>query len=160
MAIKIIDEIPITSKGKARRELIREDIQEAIDKGISLFEFEGDYNYKTLAQNARDVAKSFKAKKLIEVQRKFKEENLTDDEKNIKGFYVWFKSVWEYKHHWIHITSCKGEDNPRVFCKIDDVKNFEQVIIEDCKKVLAEARTDYVLIDGKWINRRRIRNPR
>ena len=150
MAIKVINEIPGSDAKKSSRKQIEEDIKEAIEKGIPLFEFTGDYNYKYLAQYAAEVAKKIRDEKIREVHKKFRRENLTDDERNIKGFYIWFKSTWEYKKEWITISSRKGEDHRRVFCKIDDVKAFEEKIIEDCKKELAEARTEFVLKDGKW----------
>lgn len=157
MAIKVVDEIPKTNQSRSNRDMIRADIQEALDKGIILFEFEGDYNYKYLAQYVKEEVDRFKARKVREVQTKFKEENLTEDEKTIRGFRFWFKSSYEYKHEWIKVSSCKEEDRRRVFCKIDDVKLFEQKIIEDCHKVLNEARAEYVLSDGKWVRKDRVR---
>ena len=54
--IKPIDEIPknINEQRKIYRKQISDDIQEAIDKGILKFEFVGNYNFKTLAQMARE----------------------------------------------------------------------------------------------------------
>lgn len=157
MAIKVVDEIPKTNQRRSNRDMIRADIQEALDNGISQFEFVGDYNYKYLAQYAKKEVDRFEARKVREVQTKFKEENLTEEEKNIIGFYLWFKCSYEYKNEWIKVSSCKGEDRRRVFCKIDDVKLFEQKIIENCHKVLNEARAEYVLSDGKWVRKDRVR---
>lgn len=150
MAIKIIDEIPQYQKSSNQRDCIRADIQEAIDKGIALFEFEGDYNYKYLAQYAREVARHITTVRARAIRKKFKEDNYTEEEKNIKGFYVWFSGDYIYKDNWIRIVTRKGDDRRRVFCSINDIKVLEDAVIANCKDRLAEARQKYQLIDGKW----------
>jgi len=157
MSIKPIDSIPTQINKMGQRDNIRADIQEALDKGITAFEFTGDYNYKYLAQYAREEAITMIFHFVRETQRKFKAVNYTDEEKNLKGFYVFYPLAWEYKNEWIHISSCKGEEHQRVFCKIDDYKILENKIIEDCQNNLAEARQYFHLEDGKWINERRRR---
>lgn len=152
MSIKVIDEIPQTIHKRSARDMVRADIQEALDNGIRLFEFEGDYNYKTLAQTAREIAERIKDKKIREIQRRFKDENLTEAEKNIKGFYIWFRPWYDYKRNWITISSCKGDEHRRVFCKIDDVGLFEAQIIADCKVELANTRASYEMVGGKWVH--------
>ena len=47
MSIKVVDEVPGMAGRKTYNEMIREDINEALEKHIEKFEFEGDYNYKT-----------------------------------------------------------------------------------------------------------------
>lgn len=150
MAIKVIEQIPIEHERKSSMQQIKDDIQEAIEKGIQLFEFTGDYNYKYLANYAREAARDIRRKKIYEIHKKFRENYFTDDEKNKNGFHVFFKPSWEYKKDWIIITSRKGENRKMVFCKIDDEREFEKKIIEDCKKQLSEARAEYVLNNGKW----------
>ena len=134
--------------------MIRDDIQEALDNGAVLFEFEGDYNYKTLAENAREVVKTMKHKWVAELHKNFKEENYTDEEKNINGFYVFYKSSHEYKDFWITIVTCRYkelcDDHPRVFCRIDDPEAFNSKVIADCKEKLNKARQEHRLVDGKW----------
>lgn len=58
MSIKPIKEIPMNTKDarESYRARIRADINEALEKRIDKFEFEGDYNYKYLAQYAREEA--------------------------------------------------------------------------------------------------------
>ena len=58
MAIKPIEEIPLSlsEQRKSYREQIREDIASAISQKIDKFEFDGDYNWKYLAQYAREEA--------------------------------------------------------------------------------------------------------
>ena len=56
--IKPVDEIPkgLSKKHSSYREMIRADIQAALDRGISRFEFVGEYKYRYLAQYAREEA--------------------------------------------------------------------------------------------------------
>lgn len=153
MAIKVIDEIPKQKFNKTKREEIRADIQGAIDKGITLFEFEGDYNWKYLGQYAKEEADRVKAKIIHDIHRKFREENFTDAEKR-SGFFVWFKMTYDYKHDFIHISTCKGEERRRVFCRIGKREDFEAKVIADCQKVLDEARAEFEMVDGKWRRKR------
>lgn len=57
MAIAVIDRVPENQKSISKRELLRNDIREAIDNKISCFEFVGDYNYKYLGSYAKEEAK-------------------------------------------------------------------------------------------------------
>lgn len=56
--IKQVDEIPKNQNEKRRsyRQQITDDIKEAIESGITKFEFDGDYNWKYLAQYAKEQA--------------------------------------------------------------------------------------------------------
>ena len=58
--IKPIDEIPknVSEQRESYRQMIKNDIQEAMSKGIEKFEFIGNYNFKYLAQYAREEAES------------------------------------------------------------------------------------------------------
>ena len=73
--IKPVVEIPESrmSAAKSYRQRITDDIQEAIDKGIPLFEFVGDYNYKYLAQYAREQANRLNRQYVNNVVRKNRE---------------------------------------------------------------------------------------
>ena len=54
MAIKEVKNIPqARGKKSTQTQMVRDDIKEAFDRRISKFEFEGNYNYKTLASVAR-----------------------------------------------------------------------------------------------------------
>lgn len=135
--IKPIDEIPMNVPDKRRsyREMIRNDILEAMDKRILKFEFIGDYNYKYLAQYAGE-----EAEKIVR-----------------KMFFEWCKAHPEYKqkdkwftlNYWklnrekgiIKVSSIKGEtpDKRRVFCNIapDIEKRMDDFVkkeIEDHEK--------------------------
>lgn len=151
MSIREVKELPKEIKQKSARELIRADIQEALDKGINLFEFEGDYNYKYLTGYANDVADDIRREKVREIQREFKRKNLTEEEKTIKGFHVFFNGGWKYKRYWIKAFSQKGEERRRVFCQIEDIKLLEDKVIEDCWIDLNKARKTHILVNGEWI---------
>ena len=57
MAIKRVSAIPNAYKnGLSTREKVRKDLEFALTARISMFEFEGDYNYKTLGSYVRDEA--------------------------------------------------------------------------------------------------------
>lgn len=55
MAIKEVKNIPqARGKKSTQTQMARNDIKEAFDRRISKFEFEGNYNYKTLSSVARE----------------------------------------------------------------------------------------------------------
>ena len=57
MAIKEVKVIPNAYKKTATvGQMVRKDLEEALDKRISKFEFDGDYNYKTLGYYVRREA--------------------------------------------------------------------------------------------------------
>lgn len=110
--IKPIDEIPqnLTQNRKSYREMIRQDILEAIDKGIPAFEFVGDYKYRYLAQYAREEANRV----LYGIARERFNRMRGDEEIYISSTDIqWAK--------YLTISSLKGEtpDKTRVFCKVD-----------------------------------------
>lgn len=115
--IKPIDEIPKNQAEKRRsyREQILSDIQEAIDKGIYRFEFVGNYNFKTLAQMAREEARNVAFK----IVRKWSAENPQYRER----YKFWTPGSWEAnrKMQLIKVSSVKGEtpEKRRVFCEIN-----------------------------------------
>ena len=135
--IKQIEEIPKShaEKCKSYRQLIRDDIQEALDKNISKFEFIGDYNFKYLAQYAREEADRIIRKEYIRVVQKHKAEL----EDIFCDFYGIRKDIT-----YIKVTAVRGEkkDEPRVFCEIRE-ENPEEIILKAIKendKLRKEAR--------------------
>ena len=114
--IKPIDEIPqsMAEKRKSYREMIRQDITEAWGKGIRRFEFDGDYNYKYLAQYAREEIEDILRKKVRALYQERKKAGFDDP-----GISYWLLSRVDnlpiYK-----VTSHKTEDKnrPRVFCEL------------------------------------------
>lgn len=111
--IRPVDEIPknIQEKRKSYREQIRNDIREAIDKGIGKFEFVGDYKYKYLAQYARE-----EADKIVWDMARDYVHRIPGDETVYIGSY----DVKTMDAQPIKITSYKEdkEAEPRVFCEI------------------------------------------
>lgn len=120
--IKPIDEIPqsIVEKRKNYREMIRQDITEAWEKGVRRFEFDGDYNYKYLAQYAREEIENILRKKVRALYQERKKAGFDDPE----------ISYWNlsrvYNLQIYKVTSHKTEDKnrPRVFCELWP-ENFE-----------------------------------
>ena len=111
--IKPIDKIPENPMQafKTYRQKIRDDIQEAIDKHIPAFEFVGDYNFKYLAQYAREEA--------VLMNRAMFRKYLQDHREEYKDEYVDYYSVAGNDYP-IKISSIKGEtkDTRRVFCSL------------------------------------------
>ena len=113
MSIKPITEIPLNTVDKRRsyREMIRQDIQTAIDQRITKFEFEGDYNWKYLAQYAREEADGIWRETWYDIMRKARKEN------NINGYMG--NPSYHQKRDYIRITSVKMPDRVHVYCQID-----------------------------------------
>lgn len=130
--IKPIDEIPqnIGQKRESYRKNIRDDIQEAIDKGIPRFEFVGDYKYKYLANYAREEAR----KVLYKIAR--------DKFEKMRGEGNIYLSSLDLKTEYIRISALKGEtpEKTRVFCEIDlsGLDDDLEALAEE-KRELAEA---------------------
>lgn len=117
MAIKPIEEIPLSLSDKRRsyREQIREDIKSAISQKIDKFEFEGDYNWKYLAQYAREEADMIWRKTYGDLIRKKKEAAGLND----GHYYVGGLPSFKLKGQYIKISSVKMPDRNHVYCSID-----------------------------------------
>lgn len=133
--IEPVEEIPLTLKEKreSSRAMIRADIQNAIDSGIRKFEFVGDgYNYKYLANYAREEAQIITRKKLRDLWR--------DEVERVRdaGGYV-FPDSFRLRTY-IVIHSHKGADRTHVYCEInpDDLTEYAkaemQRALEDMEK--------------------------
>lgn len=129
--IKPLETIPQTPKThwKTYRQKIREDIQEALDRGISKFEFVGDeYNYRTLASTVREEADRMNRTMVSDAIRKAD---------GPEEHYVY--SVYELKSVFpLHISSIKGEKEKerRVFCEIDSMDDFKDRVLCELNAVL------------------------
>ena len=114
--IKPIDEIPqsVADRRQSYRDMIRKDIQEAIDRGVKRFEFDGPYNYRYLAQYAREEMEGILRKRYWDIRKARKDAGFDDP-----GISYWHLSRVDglpiYK-----ITSRKtdNKDRPRVFCEL------------------------------------------
>ena len=143
MAIKPVNEIPLTlqEKRQSYREMIRKDIQEAIDNHIERFEFEGDYNWKYLAQYAREEAdRMWRNTIYYDTAKKVRAELLKDrpGEK-----YIPMRSGYEYHGKYIKIRAKKGEDRIHVYGEIDYkfAEGFYELLKADAieqEKIIAE----------------------
>ena len=85
--IKPVDEIPMTRSERYQhyRENIQADINTAIRDRIPIFEFVGDYNFKTLANAARVEKDRICEKKVREIIR---------ENEIFNGHYL---SAWEFR---------------------------------------------------------------
>ena len=128
--IKPINEIPqgVADKRKSYREMIRTDIQTAIDQRIEKFEFDGDYNWKYLAQYAREEADMIWRRKWTEIMRAAKAEH---------GFRYAGIPNYRDKSKYIKITTCKMQDRIHVYCQID-YDAPERICKAEIDKLLAE----------------------
>lgn len=132
--IKAIDEIPknLNEQRASYRQRIRDDIQEALEKGIYKFEFVGDYNFKTLAGVARKEARSVAWK----IVRQWAIENPQYKER----YKFWIPGSWEINKRMeiIKVSSVKGEtpEKRRVFCEIKpDMESIIRAYAEQiCKE--------------------------
>lgn len=120
--IKPVDEIPqsVADRRQSYRDMIRKDIQEAIDRGVKRFEFDGPYNYRYLAQYAREEVEGIVRKKVYAIHDERKKAGFDDP-----SVPYWHISRVENLPIY-RITSHKTEDKtrPRVFCELWP-ENFE-----------------------------------
>ena len=132
--IKPIDEIPMNQSmaRKSYRERIRKDIWEAIHSAVFKFEFVGDYNFKTLAQTAREEAWRVASQIVSEWSKKHPEYH--------DRYKFWKPGSWEVNNlmKLIMVTSIKGEtpDKRRVFCEIQP--DMDSIIEEYAEKRCTE----------------------
>lgn len=132
MSIKPIEALPPERESVTRRKMLRDDIMSAISQRITAFEFEGDYNYKYLAQYAREQAEYIFKKEVYWQAMKKVREKLKEE---WKGAYV-FASSDIYKGRFIKITKRKGEDRNHVYAQIDYdfADRFEEILEADTRK--------------------------
>lgn len=139
MPIKPVDEIPQTlaEKRQSYRERIRQDICYAITNHISTFEFEGDYNWKYLANYAREEADWIFRRRIyrdcgIRVKNELKEK--------LHKEYIFPESEFRYKNRYIRIREKKGEDRIHVYGQIDfDFgENFYEILLADTERKYKE----------------------
>lgn len=132
--IKPINEIPMNEADKRRsyREMIRSDIQEAIDRGIERFEFDGDYNYKFLAQYAREEADMIWRSTWRDIMKKAKEEH------GFEGYL--YGPNYKLKGNYIKIRSRKMPDRTHVYCEIDLAYPMKECA-EEIAKLLKEKQS-------------------
>ena len=140
--IKPVDETPrsLAKKREVFREQIRKDIQEALDKGISMFEFVGDYNFGYLYTYARD-----------EADRIWRDmfQNITlphhpEWKEKYKLKYIFLSYYDLRKYNPIKISSMKSNrvGERRVFCEILDMEKMKKECLARCEVILASQRAE------------------
>ena len=139
MPIKPVDEIPQTlaEKRQSYRDRIRQDICYAITNHISTFEFEGDYNYKYLANYAREEARHLFGRRIYREASKNVKKTLSE---KLQREYVFPESEYKYANRYIKIRTKKGEDRVHVYGQIDfDFgENFYEILLADTERKYKE----------------------
>lgn len=135
MSIREVEHIPqtLSQKRQSYRAMIYQDLQEAIDKHIENFEFEGDYNYKYLANYAREEAEMLFLEKYYRPAEKKVKEVL---KKELEKKYIFPKIQYEHRNNFIKIQNVKCEDRNHVYATInyDFIDHFYDILLEDTKK--------------------------
>lgn len=132
--IKPVDEIPmnVPEQRRSYRQEIKNDIRAAMDGGILKFEFVGDYNYKYLAQYAREEAES--------IVRKLIRDWINKHPEYKEQLKFCFMRYWEVNREKeiIRISSIKGETpgKRRVFCSI--CPDIDKALTEYAEHEIAE----------------------
>ncbi len=113
MAIQALDKLPEKVSKKSEKAMIREDLQEAIDKGIESFEFIGDYNYKYLASRAQNEANWLAGKMIAKVYE--------DNRSEFKHREILLAGSMKkrFVKQWITIVGVTIEGRKHVYCKIN-----------------------------------------
>lgn len=111
--IKPVETIPMnaTAKRQSYRGMIRGDIEDAIAQGITKFEFDGDYNWKYLAQYAREEADTIWRRAFANIMR----EAGSKYGIKVSNYLPCYKDKGQY----IKIHSVKMTDRIHVYCEID-----------------------------------------
>ena len=130
MAIREVESIPCRRGGKANTftKMAYNDIEEAFNKRISKFEFEGEYNYKTLASIAREQARRyFRSNIYVPTARKVKSTLAEEGFKEISVPWVGYDEGTNI----IRIFSVKGDDRVHVYATIyfNTLDNFYEDLL-------------------------------
>ena len=134
--IKPVEEIPQTVREEriSRRRMLQKDMSEAINAGITKFEFEGDYNYKYLAQYAREEADHI-LNKILRERWEREPRQPYEGEEGCRSWPVYYDRHIRGKKY-IIIHNVKREDRNHVYCEI--IPEALDEMIEAHKQHLAE----------------------
>ena len=131
MAIREIKEFPENVKQNTTKSKIEADIKEALTKGITKFEFIGDYNFATLAPYASIIGEEITRATVRPALDKLQEEL------NLK-FSIPVKIPKRNQPKFIKVIGHKGKDRYHVYCEInEDV--LETIVAESVEE---EARRE------------------
>lgn len=137
MAIQALDEIPMNQaeRRESYRQMIRDDIESAFQSGVTKFEFVGNYNFKYLAQYAREEARKW-------LQPKVKLAIKAECER--RGIEQVYLHVWQAEtNRMIRIHTKKCEDRIHVYCELfPDKISFKELAIQMIDAELKK-REDY-----------------
>lgn len=144
MAIKATESIPEVIPALSQRDIIRSDIKEAINNGISQFEFIDDrYKYDTLITNAKEtLGMWFQREIYYPASRKAKEK--------LKGKIsepFWTPMPFEYYKKAFSLSKRKLDDRVHVYCtlNLDMINNIEQVIYNDTLKLYTDKWPEQII---------------
>ena len=145
MSIKSIDSIPESRKERRgrQRECIRADINEAIEKRVSCFEFEGDeYNYKCLANYVREVAKHMFRTVYFDYVSKVREAL----RKEYPNEFIFMKSYYDYVDMWCAVKARRGDDRTHVYMTIDHsfMDSLYDRLLEDARQEVEAKKGEIV----------------
>lgn len=124
--IKKVDTIPGQGgEHTSQKLLINKDIRDAIEKRIERFEFVGDYNFKYLAQYARDEAenvfRSMFSKCRTEAQQKLREE--------FKVAWALVPTIHDYRKRLYRVCQRSGKVYMEIYYDFMDA--IPQVMLEE-----------------------------
>ena len=134
--IKKVDTIPGQGgEHTSQKLLINKDIRDAIEKRIERFEFVGDYNFKYLAQYARDEAesvfRSMFSKCRTEAQQKLREE--------FKVAWALVPTIHDYRKRLYRVCQRSGKVYMEIYYDFMDA--IPQVMLEE-GRALTKARVE------------------
>ena len=134
--IKKVDTIPGQGgEHTSQKLMINKDIRDAIEKHIERFEFVGDYNFKYLAQYARDEAesvfRSMFSKCRTEAQQKLREE--------FKVAWALVPTIHDYRKRLYRVCQRSGKVYMEIY--YDFMDKIPQVMLEE-GRALTKARVE------------------
>lgn len=139
MSIREVLEMPSSLKKSLKesdRDKVLADFNEALEKHIEVFEFEGDYNYKTLSQKAKEVARRRVFYRFYADAAKKVEKVLKDEFP--KETYLRANAYTYYEDYFFKVKNIKEEDRIHVYASID--YDFINVLYD---RLLADTRRYY-----------------
>lgn len=145
MSIREVKELPSNLKKVLKetdRDKVLRDFNEALENNIGVFEFEGDYNFKTLSQKAKEVARrrvfykfySDAAKKVEEVLRKE-----FPDEK-----YLVARDYQYYADYFFKVKNINEADRVHVYASIDYrfIDSLYDELLRDTRRIYEQRKAD------------------
>lgn len=134
--IKPIEKLPetLSQRKDSYRARMRADIQQAIDSRTAKFEFVGDYNYKYLAQYAREQARKVFLPYFNQARKDAAE--TIKQKLGLDTCFISSQYELDYCEQFIRISSVKGPERRHVYAEInfDILDNLEEMLLERVMK--------------------------